>query len=51
MRVETSDRKKQRRNEGVTEIVKLEGRRHGLTIDDGWREVAEAALAFIQRLA
>ena len=31
----------------VTEIVKMDGRGHSLTIDHGWREVAETALAFI----
>jgi non-heme chloroperoxidase len=41
--------KRQKHNEGVTEIVKLEGRGHALTIDHGWREVADTALAFIQR--
>jgi pimeloyl-ACP methyl ester carboxylesterase len=41
--------KKQRRNVGVTEIVKVEGRGHSLTIDNGWREVADLALAFVQR--
>jgi non-heme chloroperoxidase len=43
--------KKQKRNENVTEIVKLEGRGHALTIDAGWREVAETALAFVDRFA
>jgi non-heme chloroperoxidase len=37
------------RNEGVTEIVKMEGRGHALVIDNGWREVAETALAFVRR--
>lgn len=41
--------KKQRRNEGVTEIVEIPGRGHSLTIDGGWREVADTALAFVQR--
>jgi non-heme chloroperoxidase len=41
--------KKQKRNEGVTEIVKMAGRGHSLTIDHGWREVAETALAFVSR--
>jgi len=41
--------KRQRRNEGVTEIVRIPGRGHSLTIDHGWREVAETALAFVQR--
>jgi pimeloyl-ACP methyl ester carboxylesterase len=41
--------KKQRRNEGVTEIVKMPGRGHSLTIDHGWREVAQTALDFVRR--
>jgi non-heme chloroperoxidase len=42
---------KQQRNPGVTEIVKMEGRGHSLTIDAGWREVAEKAIEFIKRFA
>ena len=34
---------------GVTEVVQIPNRGHALTIDDGWREVAETALRFIQR--
>jgi non-heme chloroperoxidase len=41
--------KKQKRNEGVTEIVEIKGRGHALTIDSGWREVADTALAFVKR--
>jgi non-heme chloroperoxidase len=41
--------KRQRRNPGVTEIVKMPNRGHSLTIDHGWREVAETALAFVKR--
>ena len=41
--------KKQKRNKGVTEIVKMPGRGHALTIDAGWREVAETALEFVKR--
>jgi pimeloyl-ACP methyl ester carboxylesterase len=41
--------KKQKRNEGVTEIVEMKNRGHALTIDSGWREVADTALAFIKR--
>ena len=41
--------KKQKRNEGVTEIVEMPNRGHSLTIDSGWREVAETALDFVQR--
>jgi non-heme chloroperoxidase len=43
--------KKQRHNDGVTEIVEMPNRGHALTIDSGWREVADTALAFIQRFA
>jgi pimeloyl-ACP methyl ester carboxylesterase len=41
--------KKQKRNEGVTEIVEMPNRGHSLTIDSGWREVADTALAFVKR--
>ena len=41
--------KKQKRNEGVTEIVKIPNRGHALTVDSGWREVANTALAFVKR--
>jgi non-heme chloroperoxidase len=41
--------KKQKRNDAVTEIVEMPGRGHALTIDHGWREVAQTALGFIQR--
>jgi non-heme chloroperoxidase len=40
---------RQRRNPGVTEIVKMPNRGHSLTIDHGWREVADTALAFVKR--
>jgi non-heme chloroperoxidase len=41
--------KKQKRNEGVTEITEMKNRGHALTIDSGWREVADTALAFVKR--
>jgi non-heme chloroperoxidase len=41
--------KKQARNEGVTEIIEIPNRGHALTIDGGWREVADTALRFIKR--
>jgi non-heme chloroperoxidase len=41
--------KRQRHNPGVTEVTKFEGRAHSLTIDAGWREVADTALQFIKR--
>jgi esterase/lipase len=43
--------RKQKRNTGVTEIVKMPGRGHALTIDAGWREVAEKVLEFVKRFA
>jgi pimeloyl-ACP methyl ester carboxylesterase len=41
--------KRQKRNDAVTEIVEIPNRGHALTIDSGWREVADTALAFIKR--
>jgi pimeloyl-ACP methyl ester carboxylesterase len=43
--------KRQSRNLGVTEIKKIPNRGHSLTIDSGWREVAETALEFVKRFA
>jgi non-heme chloroperoxidase len=43
--------KLQSHNQGVTEIVEIKNRGHALTIDSGWREVADTALAFTQRFA
>jgi non-heme chloroperoxidase len=39
---------RQRRNPGVTEVTSIPNRGHSLTIDSGWKEVAEAALAFVK---
>ena len=41
----------QKRNPGVTEFVEMPDRGHSLTIDAGWREVANIALAFVKRFA
>jgi len=41
--------RQQQDNEGVTEIETIPGRGHALIIDDGWRDVADKALAFVQR--
>jgi len=41
--------KRQQHNSGVTEIVEIPGRGHALTIDHGWRDVADTALAFVRR--
>ena len=40
---------KQKDNASLTEIVEIKGRGHSLTIDSGWREVADTALKFVQR--
>jgi non-heme chloroperoxidase len=39
----------QQRNPGLTEFVEMKDRGHALTIDHGWREVAETALGFVKR--
>jgi len=43
--------KQQRENDGITEIVEIANRGHALTIDSGWREVADTALTFVRRFA
>ena len=43
--------KRQRHNPAVTEIVKIPNRGHSLTMDHGWREVAQTALDFVKRFA
>ena len=40
--------RKQLRNDAVTEIAKIPGRGHSLTIDHGWREVAQTALDWLK---
>jgi non-heme chloroperoxidase len=41
--------KQQQENIGVTEIIEMKDRGHALTIDNGWRGVADTALGFIKR--
>ena len=41
--------KRYKDNPGPTEIKAIKGRGHSLTIDSGWREVAETALEFLDR--
>jgi pimeloyl-ACP methyl ester carboxylesterase len=43
--------KQQQDNNAVTEITEMPGRGHALTIDHGWRDVAENALAFVRRFS
>ena len=40
---------RQQRNTGVTDFTEMDGRGHSLTIDSGWREVADVTLAFVRR--
>jgi non-heme chloroperoxidase len=39
----------QQHNPGITEFTEIAGRGHALTIDHGWRDVADTALRFIRR--
>ena len=41
--------KLQQANVGLTQYVELKGVGHALTIDNGWRNVADTALSFVQR--
>jgi non-heme chloroperoxidase len=41
--------KRQKRNPSVTKIQKMPNRGRSLTIDHGWREVAQTALDFVKR--
>jgi pimeloyl-ACP methyl ester carboxylesterase len=41
--------KRQKHNPAVTDIKKIPNRGHSLTIDSGWREVAETALDFVKQ--
>jgi len=43
--------KLQSKNENVTQFVEIPDRGHSLTIDHGWREVADTALVFAQNYA
>ncbi|WP_206641446.1 hypothetical protein [Nonomuraea polychroma] len=39
----------ERNEHAVTEIIEMPGWGHSLTIDGGWREVCDTALAFVKR--
>ncbi|HAC46764.1 MAG TPA: alpha/beta hydrolase [Chloroflexi bacterium] len=41
--------KRQKVNQGVTEIIEMPNRGHSLVVDSGWREVADQTLTFVQR--
>ncbi len=47
--ISKSSFKHEERNEGVTEMIEMEDRGHGMVIDDNWQEVAETALKFAER--
>ena len=40
---------REKKNPSVTELAEIKGRGHALTIDSGWQEVADTALAFVKR--
>jgi non-heme chloroperoxidase len=42
---------RQKHNRGVTEVARIPNRGHALTIDSGWREVAQTALDFVEQFA
>ena len=41
--------KKESKNPGVTELVEVKGHGHAITIDSGWKQVAQTALDFIKK--
>jgi non-heme chloroperoxidase len=41
----------QAKNPGITQIARVDGRGHSLTIDHGWQEIAETSLGFVKRFA
>jgi hypothetical protein len=41
--------KQYRHSPAVTDIMEFPDRGHSLTIDSGWREVAEASLSWIEK--
>jgi pimeloyl-ACP methyl ester carboxylesterase len=41
--------KLQKNNPGITEVVQIPNRGHALTIDSGWREIADTSLKFVKR--
>jgi pimeloyl-ACP methyl ester carboxylesterase len=40
--------KQYRHSSAVTELTQFEGRGHSLTVDNGWREIAESVLAWLK---
>ncbi|WP_230854295.1 hypothetical protein [Arthrobacter terrae] len=40
--------KQYRGSSAITELVEFRDRRHSLTIDGGWREVAESVLSWLE---
>ena len=46
--ISKSTYKQYRKNESTTELVEFEDRGHSLTIDHGWREVADSVLAWLK---
>lgn len=49
--ISEAEYKRQQHNPATTEFIEIPNRGHALTIDNGWREVADTALTFISRFA
>jgi len=47
--ISAAEFKRQQHNPGITEFTEIPDRGHALTIDSGWAQVAQTALAFIRR--
>jgi hypothetical protein len=46
--ISKSTYKKYRKSSAVTDIVEYPDRGHSLTIDDGWREIADSVLSWLK---
>ena len=49
--VTRATRRRYRKSSAVTELREFPDRGHSLTLDSGWREIADAALGWVQQKA
>ncbi len=47
--ISTSTRKQYHKSPAITDLIEFHDRGHSLTIDHGWREVAQAALDWLKQ--
>jgi dipeptidyl aminopeptidase/acylaminoacyl peptidase len=47
--ISTSTRKQYHKSPAITDLIEFHDRGHSLTIDHGWREVAQAALDWLRQ--